>query len=88
MSDMNKVNDTALNEVVGGVRRTVHNDAVGYANVRSGAGLNSKVLLKLDNGTVVETTGNKIQRDGYVWYEIYLAGKYDYGWIAGSLIGY
>ena len=38
--------------------------------------------------TVLETTGNKITRDGYTWYEVNLAGAYDYGWIAGSLIGY
>ena len=88
MNEINKINDEALENVTGGARRVVHNDTVDYANVRSNAGLNSKVLLKVYNGDTVETTGNKITRDGYTWYEIYLAGKYDYGWIAGSLIGY
>ena len=88
MTDMNKINEEALEEVVGGKRVTVHNDAVNYANIRSGAGLNTEVLFRVKNGTVLETTGNKITRDGYTWYEVNLAGAYDYGWIAGSLIGY
>ena len=40
------------------------------------------------NGTQVYTTGRKVKKDGYVWYEIMLAGAYDTGWIAGSLIGF
>ena len=34
------------------------------------------------------TTGNKIKKDGYVWYEITLENGSDNAWIAGSLIGY
>ena len=82
------VNDEALGEVVGGVTRTVHNDSVGYANIRQEPGLNSKVFFKIDNGEKVYTTGKTKKKDGYVWYEINLAGAYDTGWIAGSLIGY
>ncbi len=33
-------------------------------------------------------TGNKIKKDGYVWYEITLENGSDNAWIAGSLIGY
>ncbi len=43
---------------------------------------------KLNNGTKVKTTGNKIKKDGYVWYEITLENGSDNAWIAGSLIGY
>ena len=88
MSDMNKINDEALENVSGGVVRTVHNDAVDYANVREQPGLNSQVYFTVKNGQEVHTTGNKVTRDGYTWYEIHLAGKYQYGWISGSLIGY
>ena len=58
-----------------------------YANIRSAAGLNSKVLFRMNNGQKVDTTGNKIHRDGYDWYEIYLDND-QYGWIAGHFIGY
>ena len=74
MTEMNKINVAALENVAGGYEtHTVHNDAVSYANCRN---------------TQVYTTGRKVKKDGYVWYEIMLAGAYDTGWIAGSLIGF
>jgi len=82
------INDAALDNVTGGVTRTVKNTSVNYANVREGAGLGSKVVGKINNGTKVKTTGKKIKKDGYVWYEITLANGSDNAWIAGSLIGY
>ena len=88
MSEFVKINEESLEEVVGGAIRTVHNDAVPYANVRETPGLHGTVAAKLANGTKVRTTGNTVKRDGYVWYEITLAEGSDYGWIAGSLIGY
>ena len=90
MTDMMNmaINDAALDDVTGGVTRTVKNTAVNYANVREGAGLKSKVVAKINNGTKVKTTGNKIKKDGYVWYEITLENGSDNAWIAGSLIGY
>ncbi len=81
MTDMNKINVAALENVAGGYEtHTVHNDAE--------PGLNSKVFFTIPNGTQVYTTGRKVKKDGYVWYEIMLAGAYDTGWIAGSLIGF
>ena len=77
-----------LENVAGGATRTVANDAVNYANVREKPGLNTKVMFKIPNGEKVYTTGKTKKKDGYVWYEINLAGAYDTGWIAGSLIGY
>ena len=88
MTDIKKISEEALENVVGGKRVVVHNDAVNYANIRVTPGLNTEVLFTVKNGTELETTGNKISRDGYTWYEVYLAGAYDYGWISGSLIGY
>ena len=89
MTDMNKINFEALENVAGGYERhTVHNDAVSYANIRKAPGLDSKVFFTIKNGEQVITTGKKVKKDGYVWYEIMLAGAYDTGWIAGSLIGF
>ena len=89
MTDMNKINVEALENVAGGYEsRTVYNDAVSYANIRKAPGLDSKVFFTIKNGEQVITTGKKVKKDGYVWYEIMLAGAYDTGWIAGSLIGF
>ena len=89
MTDMNKINFDALENVAGGYEsHTVHNDAVSYANIRKAPGLDSKVFFTIKNGEQVITTGKKVKKDGYVWYEIMLAGAYDTGWIAGSLIGF
>ena len=89
MTDMNKINVEALENVAGGYEKhTVHNDAVSYANIRKAPGLDSKVFFTIKNGEQVLTTGKKVKKDGYVWYEIMLAGAYDTGWIAGSLIGF
>jgi len=86
---MNKINVEALENVAGGYEKhTVHNDAVSYANIRKAPGLDSKVFFTIKNGEQVITTGKKVKKDGYVWYEIMLAGAYDTGWIAGSLIGF
>ncbi len=89
MTDMNKMGVEALENVAGGYEKhTVHNDAVSYANIRKAPGLDSKVFFTIKNGEQVITTGKKVKKDGYVWYEIMLAGAYDTGWIAGSLIGF
>ena len=88
MTEMNKINEEALEEVAGGKTRRVHNDAVPYAHIRSNPGLDSRIYFDISNGNTVETTGKVVHRDGYDWYQIRLAGAYDYGWIAGSLIGY
>ena len=85
---MNKINVDALENVTGGVIRTVQNDAVDYANIRLAPGLDTKVLAKVKNGTKVNTTGRTFKADGYIWYEVTLLGGSDNGWIAGSLIGY
>ena len=84
MTDMNKINVEALENVAGGYEKhTVHNDAVSYANIRKAPGLDSKVFFTIKNGEQVITTGKKVKKDGYVWYEIMLAGAYDTGWMIG-----
>ena len=84
---MGKINEQALESVTGGVKRYIDNDASKYTNIREAPGLNSKVMFRLPNGTDVYTTGNKVTKDGYVWYEI-LCNEHPNGWVAGSLIGY
>ena len=81
MSEMNKINDQALENVVGGKIKIIRNSDAGYANIRSAAGLGSRVLFTLNNGSRVDTTGNVIHRDGYDWCEIYLDND-QYGWVA------
>ena len=90
MTEMNKINVEALENVAGGYEKhTVHNDAVSYANIRKAPGLDSKVFFTIKNGEQVLTTGRKVTKDGYTWYEVYVLGAEDFGgWISGSLIGF
>ena len=88
MTGMNKISFEALEEITGGKIVTVANDAVNYANIRHTPGLNGKVAAKVYNGTKLRTTGLKVKKDGYVWYEVTLLDGSDNAWIAGSLIGF
>ena len=86
---MRAINDEALENVVGGKDVQVNNKTVSFANLRTAPGLTSKVKLRLDNGDWVGTTGKKMTKDGYTWYQVYVLGSEDcFGWIAGSLIGF
>ncbi len=86
---MKAINDEALENVVGGKDVQVNNKTVSFANLRIAPGLTSKVKLKLNNGDWVGTTGKKMTKDGYTWYQVYVLGSEDcFGWIAGSLIGF
>ena len=70
-------------------RDIVNNRHAGYsyANCRENPDLESEILFTIPNGTRVYPTGKVVNNDGFDWYEIHLAGAYDYGWIAGHLIG-
>ena len=50
MTDMNKINDEALENVTGGARRTVSNDSSSYSWVRSGPGKQYDTEYKVYNG--------------------------------------
>ena len=50
--------------------------------------LNAPVFFTIPNGTEVFPTGRVVRNNGFDWYEINLAGAYDYGWVAGHLIGH
>ena len=89
MTDMNKINFEELENVAGGKDVQVYNPSVPYANLRKAPGLDAPIKYKLDNGDWVGTTGRKVKKDGYVWYEVYVLGAEDFdGWISGSLIGF
>ena len=88
MTDFNKINDAALENVNGGAARTVRNDSRDYANVREYPGLDTAVCGRVYNGETVYTTGETCYADGYNWYKIVLPSGSDEAWIAGSLIGY
>ena len=84
MTDRNELSDEALEQVVGGVRRTVNNVIANYVNVREWPGLDAdNVVYRVYNGASVYTTGRVHCADGYEWYELE-----DGCWIAGSMIGY
>ncbi len=88
MTEMSKISFEALEEITGGKIVTVANDAVNYANIRHTPGLNGKIAAKVYNDTKLRTTGLKVEKDGYVWYEVTLIDGSDNAWIAGSLIGF
>ena len=56
------INDMELDNVTGGATRTVKNNSLKYANIREGAGLKSKVITKLNNGTKVKTKSSTTAR--------------------------
>ena len=90
MKDMNQLSEQELEKVAGGQMNVVNNTNKGYtyANCRKEPSLASEVIFTIPNGTEVFPTGKVVFNDGINWYEINLAGAYDYGWVAGNLIGH
>ena len=86
MSEMNKINVDALENVVGGVTKTVDTNTTQNAAVRSGPGTNFEQIASLKNGTKVNYTGRVeySRKDGRNFAEI---SSPVYGWIAASIIG-
>ena len=82
MSDMKKLSDEALENVVGGRIRVVTNDA--GANIRSGPGTRYEKLYHLGRGREVDTNGERVYNDadGYDWVQLD-----DGGWVAAHLLG-
>lgn len=83
MKDM--INEEMLEQVVGGVERTVNTNTTQNAAVRSGAGKSFDQIASLKNGTKVNATGRFMQADGRNWAEVDSPVK---GWIAASILGY
>ena len=53
----------------------------GCANVRDGAGLSSKVVACVSNGTVVDVDSAPVYADGHIWW--HLTGR---GWMAHDFL--
>lgn len=86
MSEMKKLSENELEEVVGGVILTIKNDSLKFADVREKPGLKNPVIATLENGTKVRTTGLKIKKDGRTWYEVTLLSGSDNAWIPGDML--
>ncbi len=86
MAEKKSLSESELNNVSGGVNRTVNTNMALNAPVRQGPGFNYPEIASLENGTQANTTGNvSMSADGVTWYEI----NYPvYGWMKGSLLGY
>jgi hypothetical protein len=83
--NMNKLDDSVLEQVTGGERRRVDTGTSQNAVVRRGPGRKYGQIDSLENDTPVNATGRFKVADGRRWAEI------DYpveGWIAASIIGY
>lgn len=85
MSDLNKINEEALDSVVGGARRIVDTGDDRNAAIRIAPGLDMEQTASLKNGTVVNATGRFKKADGRNWAEI---DSPVHGWIKASIIGY
>ena len=87
MSEIRKINEDSLNEVTGGKIRTIYNPDADYVNIRSTPGMESRVMFRMNNGDIVDTTGLVVNKDGLDWYEFYLDDDV-MGWLCGYFIGY
>ena len=87
MSEMNRINEEALDNVVGGAIRKVNTGSSKNAALRNGPGTGFEQIDSLRNGTRVDTTGRKIfnEDDERYFSEVRVNGKK--GWIASSIIG-
>ena len=84
-TEFNKINEEALENVVGGVKRTVDTGTSQNAALRDGPGKGYEQIASLKNGTKVNATGVIKFADGRHWAEVDYP---EYGWIAASIIGY
>ena len=85
MSDFNKINEEALENVVGGVLRVVNTGDSRNAAIRTAPGTANEQIASLKNGTQVNATGEFKKADGRNWAKIDAPVS---GWIAASIIGY
>lgn len=86
---MIELSEEMLNEVDGGVYRTVDTGVDGLnAALRAGAGKGTKQIASIPNGAVVDTVTDHLVYDeasGRHFVQVIYNGKT--GWIASSLVG-
>ena len=87
MSEMNRINEENLENVVGGAIRIVNTGSSRNAALSEGPGTEFDQIDSLKNGTKVNTTGRRIfnEDDGRYFSEVRVNGIK--GWIASSIIG-
>lgn len=94
MGNMQELNLSDMEQVTGGVKRTVDTGIDGLnAAIRSGASKSSRQIASLPSGTVVDTITDKrvydpVSERSFV--EIRFIDKYGKeatGWIAASIVG-
>ncbi len=88
----NELTPDMLDNVVGGVFRTVDTGTTDKAAVHSGQDTGTKQIAALENGSVVDTIGNSVydSTSGRNFIQISFTDKYgkaQIGWIAASLVG-
>ena len=83
---MNKINEAVLENVTGGVTKTVNTNTTQNAAVRSGPATSFEQIASLPNGTKVNFTGRVefSRKDNRNFAEI---NSPVYGFIAASIIG-
>ncbi len=87
VTDKINLKEDELQNVSGGVTRTVDTKQPVDAVVRSGPGFEYPQIASLKSGTQVNTTGTVSMNsyDGKTWYEI----NYPfYGWMSAELLGF
>ena len=94
MDNMKELSMEAMEQVTGGVVRTVNTGIDGLnAAIRCGAGKSFKQIASLPNGTKVDTVTDKVVYDadsGRNFVEITFtdkSGKSRNGWVAASIVG-
>ncbi len=91
MSDMFELSLDELNQVTGGVLKTVNTGTAQNAAIKDRPG-GAKVLASLPNGTVVDTVGDPVYDPvtarNWVQVRYHDAGnRVRKGWIAASIVG-
>lgn len=85
MTDINKINEEALENVTGGVVKIVNTGDQRDAVIRIAPGTSNAQIGSLKNGTRVNATGELRTADGRSWAKI---DSPVVGWVAASIIGF
>lgn len=70
MSEVKKLNEEALEQVTGGIKKRVMNKSDNAAVIKAGPGQDFEGLYKVRNGDYVDLTGNKHVAAGTLWLEV------------------
>ena len=85
MADKTHISDQLLENVSGGLKRTVNAGDEKEVEIRNAPGFSSTVVGTVSNGTKTNATGKYVCADGCNWAEIDSPMS---GWIKGSFVGF